>query len=667
MSKKITLGFISIMLLVGLFGFGVIQHASAQGISFSLAQLVELLIRLEVIAPDKIEVARAFVASQNTTPANTTTQTTTATRRPLACGSKGDLDGNGIITRADYNLLAEVVVGNRSSTLAIADINGSGNIDAADYVALDRYIKGLDTTFTGCSATTVVVPITPTTNIPITATCTGTGSQLSAIWRASASGGMAPYSYNWDIYNSPTSHYSTNTSSSEYASTYSSSGSKQSLLRVSDALGRSVSVSCSANVLAASTATQQTTATTQLTPAITYSSVSSIVAGEVVTVYGNNFPMNADIVMDGRTTINTNSNSSNAVAFAVPSNTSAGVHTIQVGRASSNTIYDQNAGSLSNVVYLTVTTPINLAPTRQTCGGIEPVSNGYVQKGFSYYSSGYSPSTWTSITTGAPNACQYTCVNGGTDNGNGCSAPVVTLTNDISYDYIPASVVAGQVINIRVTNRGTKTWGSSHDVALSNSNLTSNLQMVNLGTTPPNTPVNVVFTAPTTAGTYVIRAVEQNFGWFGNNQTITVTAAQAVAQPISAYLNISSSCLVPGTNVTATAVVSGDGITSKILEKDTNSDTVYGQVANWGSGPGIHSFTTSESSTYSGRLDLKLSVNGIVRDSKSIMVSSQCAASVPAIEEEPAPEEQSNSAANSNFGNVLIGYDSIMKLLQILR
>jgi hypothetical protein len=338
-------------------------------------------------------------------------------------------------------------------------------------------------------------------------------------------------------------------------------------------------------------------------------------------------------------------------------------------------VTDSVGNSASTYCSATITTPIttqtNLVPIRQTCGGTEPVANGYVQKGYNYYTTGYSPSSWTYITYGTPSACQYTCVSGGTNNGSGCSAPVVTLTNGIGYDYVPASVVAGQIINVRVTNRGTKTWGSSHDLALSNSNLTSNLQMVNLGSTPPNTPVNVSFTAPTTPGTYVIRAVEQNVEWFGSNQTITVTAPQVIAQPISAYLNISSSCLVPGTNVTATAVVSGDGITSKVLEKDTNGDGVYGQVANWGGGPGTHSFTTTESSTYSGRIDLKLSVNGVLKDAKSVMVSSQCAVSAPAAVEEPASEEpaaeQSNNTNNSNFANVLIGYDSVMKLLQILR
>jgi hypothetical protein len=64
MSKKILVGFIAVMLVIGTFTLGA-QTASAQGISIS--QLIELLINIGVISPDKVTAARSFVANQNTT------------------------------------------------------------------------------------------------------------------------------------------------------------------------------------------------------------------------------------------------------------------------------------------------------------------------------------------------------------------------------------------------------------------------------------------------------------------------------------------------------------------------------------------------------------------------------------------------------------------------
>ncbi len=203
------------------------------------------------------------------------------------------------------------------------------------------------------------------------------------------------------------------------------------------------------------------------------------------------------------------------------------------------------------------------------------------------------------------------------------------LTNNITFSSVPSSVTAGATFNVVVINAGTKPWGPWHNIALSSSDLSTNFQMLNLGTTVTNASKTVTFTAPTVPGTYKIRSLEHNVAWFGDVKTITVMGAQTQqtqpqVQPITGTLSVSSTCVVPGTNVVATATVTGDGITSKNLEKDTNADGVFGTAATWGSGVGTHSFTTAEGGAYSGRIDLKLVVNGSVRDSKSVTVSTAC-------------------------------------------
>jgi len=201
----------------------------------------------------------------------------------------------------------------------------------------------------------------------------------------------------------------------------------------------------------------------------------------------------------------------------------------------------------------------------------------------------------------------------------------VNTTNGISIGSVPSSLAPGASFNVTVKNTGTRTWGNTHDLGISSGSV--NLQFANLGTTAQYGSKTVTFTAPTTPGTYTIRAVEQNIGWFGDSKTFTVVipvVTTPAAQPVVASLSVNATCVTPGTNVTATAYVSGDAITSKVLEKDTNADGVYGTAASWGSGAGTHSFTTSEGASYSGRIDFKLVVNGILKDTKSVTIAQSC-------------------------------------------
>ena len=97
-----------------------------------------------------------------------------------------------------------------------------------------------------------------------------------------------------------------------------------------------------------------------------------------------------------------------------------------------------------------------------------------------------------------------------------------------------------------------------------------------------------------------------------------------VVVPITASLDADTICAIPGEPITFTASASGDGILSKTLEKDTNSDGSYGEVATWGAGPGTNSFSSSEGVGYSGVYSIKFLVNGTEMGRKDVTVSTSC-------------------------------------------
>jgi hypothetical protein len=99
---------------------------------------------------------------------------------------------------------------------------------------------------------------------------------------------------------------------------------------------------------------------------------------------------------------------------------------------------------------------------------------------------------------------------------------------------------------------------------------------------------------------------------------------------ITGILNTPLQCARPGVSIPFGATVTGPGVTSVILEKDTNADGVYAQDTNpplqttsW-TAAGTYSFNSNESSTYTGIYSLRLVVNGVVRDTRSVRVSPEC-------------------------------------------
>lgn len=132
------------------------------------------------------------------------------------------------------------------------------------------------------------------------------------------------------------------------------------------------------------------------------------------------------------------------------------------------------------------------------------------------------------------------------------------------------------------------------------------------GSAPLSGPVYITFGAP-----IIIPAT--------TTTQIIDTGGVVYTTPISATLSVNGKCFAPGSPIVATVTVSGSNITSKTLQKDTNSDGVYGEIASWGTGPGTHTYTSNESATYTGTYSLKVFVNGVERTRQDVIVSASCA------------------------------------------
>jgi len=76
--------------------------------------------------------------------------------RAPPCGNYGDVDGDGVVSRNDYQLIADYTVGNVSLTpdqLARADVNGDGSVTIFDASLIYQYVTGSIDTFPVCGGT----------------------------------------------------------------------------------------------------------------------------------------------------------------------------------------------------------------------------------------------------------------------------------------------------------------------------------------------------------------------------------------------------------------------------------------------------------------------------------------------------------------------------------
>jgi len=680
MYKKITIG----ILLVVLMFVGSVSYASAQGIS--LAQVIEILINIGVIAPDKAAAARAILGGSqgvNTATTNTATKpfmvTFPTAKAQLYAGQTYNLTwtgGNTKVTEYAVYLVGGQYSSTGSRYLGTAYPKGDGgtfywtipeDLAGGNYQNYQiqfsgKYVEGGNSPSFGigllCSTCTKDT-VTNQANTPyIKITHPLIGYSLS-------NGGKTAIGYiNWTTQNFgnlrvninliSSSGYSIKTIAENIANTGSyywqndpsiPTGKYQILLGSADKGPSAESYSGLFDLI--TNPTTDTQAIFVTCSAIAYPDSVKATWNASVSGGSGSYTYSWSAYNDPSAYTGGSTNSSGFTASYYSAGTKQALVRVSDSSGKSATAYC----SATIAEKPTTTSQVGMP---QACSGTEPSSNGYAQKGYGYYSTGYSPSSW-SLTTGTPNACQYSCINGGIKNGSGCSAPVVTLTNGISYDVIPSSVLAGEVINMRVSNRGTKTWGSSHDLALSTNNLSTNLQMVNLGSTLPNSMVFVSLRAPTTPGTYIIRAVEQNVEWFGSNQTITVTAPQT--QEPSTSISSNRTCVAPGSTITLTSTANGSPINSNIIQKDSPAsgsqygDGVFGTVADFGTSGGSRTYSTVVD--IEGYYDFKSVVNGNKTSSVRIEISPSC--------------ELSMNGGSSNLGNVLVGYEAVIKLLQALR
>jgi len=105
--------------------------------------------------------------------------------------------------------------------------------------------------------------------------------------------------------------------------------------------------------------------------------------------------------------------------------------------------------------------------------------------------------------------------------------------------------------------------------------------------------------------------------------------------PISAAMSVDSVCVVPGTVMAFTAAATGDGILSKILEKDTNTDGVYAEVVSWGAGPDTRTFSDATAPDYVGIYSMKFMVNGVEMARRDVTVNASCGPVVPPVTPPP--------------------------------
>lgn len=117
----------------------------------------------------------------------TITASTTATSKPLVCGTLGDMNNDGVISSADSDKIRAFVLSLTTLTedeQKRADTNGSGSISTADIPSITSYLAGTQTTFPGCTQAiqpkiTVTEPTNTTTQPSITVLSPNGGETLT--------------------------------------------------------------------------------------------------------------------------------------------------------------------------------------------------------------------------------------------------------------------------------------------------------------------------------------------------------------------------------------------------------------------------------------------------------------------------------------------------------
>lgn len=144
---------------------------------------------------------------------------------------------------------------------------------------------------------------------PLTVSCYGAlkDSGLTIGWGAQVSGGKSPYTYSWSAYNDVSTYVGGSTASNAFTANYSTTGTKQAVVRVTDAVGNSTSATCSATLYS-------NTIPVPPTPTVSFSaSPTSINAGGMSTLYWSTTNANRCVMQYGSSEENISTNGSKVV------------------------------------------------------------------------------------------------------------------------------------------------------------------------------------------------------------------------------------------------------------------------------------------------------------------------------------------------------------------
>jgi len=94
------------------------------------------------------------------------TYTPPPTPKPLVCGALGDVNGDGVISSVDADMVKGAVGLAGGTPLALtpaqisrANVNGDRSVTAEDFLAIQNYLSGKASTFSGCPAAPATIPV----------------------------------------------------------------------------------------------------------------------------------------------------------------------------------------------------------------------------------------------------------------------------------------------------------------------------------------------------------------------------------------------------------------------------------------------------------------------------------------------------------------------------
>lgn len=433
---------------------------------------------------------------------------------------------------------------------------------------------------------TTQVPTTPNTDTgqPLSVVCTGTPSQTAGnalSWVAQAAGGQTPYSYSWSMYNDVLRYVDGNGATASYLVSYQNTGAKQAAIKVTDGVSRTAYATCVGNVpVVSTTPVPPTTPTNPTTPQAIFGSITPstfcAAPGAPIT-----FTVRTSGTGITSRTVEKDTNSDGIFGEVASWGAGVGTNTYVTNEASTYS----GTYSFRLLINGQVRDSVNVTVSSQ-CAPVTTPTN---------------PTTPTPPPT-PTNSLPLTAT---------CSAtPSSTVGYGLNWNATVSGGTAPYFYYWALYNDYTQIGsGSTRSQALSAVYKTSGLK-------------EAYFTVIDYTGKPMPASCT------GTVQAVTPPPpTTTLSSPIAATITTPSACVTPGTPMTFQISVTGSGINTKTLEKDTNSDGVFGEVASWGPTAGVNVYTSNEPASYSGFYDLRVMVNGVEKARKEVTVNSGCGTS----------------------------------------